>query len=585
MCRGRPRKNFLESSQRTKRRSVKNVVLDKSPEELCCATESSLIRSGRRTAGRVVKLALTTSPRRFKKMKLVHDNISSDVIKYTPDEALAMIVDLGLGKEDYIHIQRGAKSRGANIYPAYNEIAESKKHCYPLNIEITEIGAKIPLQNLLDLTIQRLVEVQQEVLEKHVPQDVNEISVTFKWGFDGSGGHSIYKQNFTNHIQYGDSNIILCTLVTLEMYIYSNGEKKILWKNVTPSSTKHCRPLEFQLKKETNEAIRKIYEKTEVEIAELRPTKVLLSGREVQIKHNLLSTMIDGKTCNALTDTASSLRCNVCKALPKEMNNLVSILKKPCDTSTYKFGFPILHAYIRCFEYLLHVAYKIEIKQWQARGKAVQEKIKIRKKELAAQFYTTMGLVVDQPKQGGGNSNDGNTARKFFEYPSTASQITGLDENLIRRFSNILRILSSCHYINTTKFKKYCIDTAQTCIQLYSWYNMPASVHKILIHGADIIESLPLPIGQLSEDVLEASQKDYKMARTFHSRKTSRENTNADILNWLLISSDPIISSKRKISRKKNSNPFPVEVIDMFEMPDFLETVIEESSDDSNDEF
>ena len=52
-----------------------------------------------------------------------------------------------------------------------------------------------------------------------------------------------------------------------------------------------------------------------------------------------------------------------------------------------------------------------------------------------------MGLVVDQPKQGGGNSNDGNTARKFFKNPSLVSQITGIDKKLIERFSNIVYII------------------------------------------------------------------------------------------------------------------------------------------------
>ena len=33
---------------------------------------------------------------------------------------------------------------------------------------------------------------------------------------------------------------------------------------------------------------------------------------------------------------------------------------------------------------------------------------------------------------------------------------------------------------------------------------MPASAHKILIHGADVMDTLLLPIGQLSEEALEA---------------------------------------------------------------------------------
>ena len=63
-----------------------------------------------------------------------------------------------------------------------------------------------------------------------------------------------------------------------------------------------------------------------------------------------------------------------------------------------------------------------------------------------------MGLVVDQPKQGGGNSNDGNTARKFFKNPSLVSQITGIDKELIERFSNILCIISCGHYVKEEIF-------------------------------------------------------------------------------------------------------------------------------------
>jgi len=42
-----------------------------------------------------------------------------------------------------------------------------------------------------------------------------------------------------------------------------------------------------------------------------------------------------------------------------------------------------------------------------------------------------MALIVDQPKVESGNSNDGNTARRFFYNPELASSITGIDINLI----------------------------------------------------------------------------------------------------------------------------------------------------------
>lgn len=42
----------------------------------------------------------------------------------------------------------------------------------------------------------------------------------------------------------------------------------------------------------------------------------------VHIKHALSFTMIDGKACNAATQTNSSMRCYLCGKTSKEFNNL-----------------------------------------------------------------------------------------------------------------------------------------------------------------------------------------------------------------------------------------------------------------------
>lgn len=48
-----------------------------------------------------------------------------------------------------------------------------------------------------------------------------------------------------------------------------------------------------------------------------------------------------------------------------------------------------------------------------------------RKKEIQAKFLSEMSLKVDFPKQGYGSTNDGNTARKFFENRVKSAEITG----------------------------------------------------------------------------------------------------------------------------------------------------------------
>lgn len=167
-----------------------------------------------------------------------------------------------------------------------------------------------------------------------------------------------------------------------------------------------------------------------------------------------------------------------------------------------------------------------------------------------------MGLIIDQPtKQGGsGMSNDGNTARRFFANSEMSSTITGIKKELIERFSTILQVISSGIEINYELFDKYAMETAQLFISNYGWFNMPVSVHKILVHGSDIIKFALVPIGQLSEEAQEARNKDIKKYRKCNTRKNSRINTMQDLLNNLLVSSDPFISSLRKQTHTKKNN-------------------------------
>jgi hypothetical protein len=78
---------------------------------------------------------------------------------------------------------------------------------------------------------------------------------------------------------------------------------------------------------------------------------------------------------------------------------------------------------------------------------------------------------------------------------------------------------------------------------------MSPTVHKILIYGATIIQHALVAIGQLSEEAQEALTKDFKHIREHNTRQCSRIATNEDLLNNLLISSDPVITSLRVIHK------------------------------------
>ncbi|XP_037938632.1 uncharacterized protein LOC119672298 isoform X1 [Teleopsis dalmanni] len=118
---------------------------------------------------------------------------------------------------------------------------------------------------------------------------------------------------------------------------------------------------------------------------------------------------------------------------------------------------------------------------------------------------------------------------------------------------------------------------------------MSTTLHKILIHSANVINSSLLPIEQLSEEAQEARNKDCRRYRQHHSRKNSREAMNRDLLTMLLVTSDPIISSLRNVP-SKNSNTYPREVLNLLasppiniHVPDYEEELYENYSKTGSD--
>ena len=59
-------------------------------------------------------------------------------------------------------MQTDAKIRNANIYPSYDTLMWAKKKCYSLGVEISDRSAELSLQSLVDHTVRRIVELQNE---------------------------------------------------------------------------------------------------------------------------------------------------------------------------------------------------------------------------------------------------------------------------------------------------------------------------------------------------------------------------------------------------------------------------------------
>ncbi|KAJ4426819.1 hypothetical protein ANN_26618 [Periplaneta americana] len=84
--------------------------------------------------------------------------------------------------------------------------------------------------------------------------------------------------------------------------------------------------------------------------------------------------------------------------------------------------------------------------------------------------------------------------------------------NLVHRRPTLYQLANQTDYlpVSIETFEKYTNDTGHLYVQLYPWYYMPSSLHKILIHGGKISETAILPIGMLSEDAQETRHKDLR---------------------------------------------------------------------------
>lgn len=582
---GRPRLSFSEKTPRSQRREASQLAheVDNSSALIIQAAEI-VARKEKKTDLVAVLQEINRSPTRPAEIRKKIGSPEKQPQKYTPEEALELILNSNLSKQTYLDLRQGALRRNCDIYPDYKRIWKCKSACRPQGITVTDIVAEVPLRNLLEHTVQRLIRLQEQVIEQHMEsmteKEMN-TELICSYGFDGSSGHSMYKQGYSTSGSHSDASLFATTLIPLRL----QTESVILWNNRTPQSIRFCRPIKLEYVKETSVHILREKSNLDKEIENLQEFKIsLANGKIINVKYNLRMTLIDGKVLNVLTNTKSSQSCPICGATPKQFLEVKDFKTTKIFTpkpNTLNYGISPLHSWIRFFECILHISYRCDIQEWQIRGAENKKRLNDKKKLIQERFFTDMHLHVDKPKANGfGSTNDGNTARRAFGNTKMFSDITNVDEELIKRFKIILICLSCQYEIDPETFGEYCFATATVYMSKYPWYPMPATVHKVLIHGKQIMENSLLPVGYFAEEASEARNKLYKHDREHHARKTSREHNLEDVFNRAMDTSDPIISSinmQKRASQQHKVN-LPSEVINMLLQPN-ADTSFEETEE------
>lgn len=81
----------------------------------------------------------------------------------------------------------------------------------------------------------------------------------YKWWCDGSSGHSMCKQKFSNE-DLSDESIFFTSIVPLQLNHVDEktGHAIVVWKKLRSSSPRYCRPIKIEFVHENSDVINEL---------------------------------------------------------------------------------------------------------------------------------------------------------------------------------------------------------------------------------------------------------------------------------------------------------------------------------------
>ena len=280
-------------------------------------------------------------------------------------QALAHVFDCCMSKIDY---EKHCKlvNRSKRILPPYFWLEAEKLKCRPPGVEANPHEVKVPLQSLLDHTVQRLLEFQdiQEQLDRLTAMNDGDppyLELIFKYGFDGTTVGK-FKQLSDDLVDPG--KLFASNLVILQLVTFVKGRIFILYDNGLCNSSVSVRAIHHQYVKETTEVVKMEDERLEAEINALEKFEWTES---IKIGYIAIKSILDGKCINICCENDSSQRCPFCLCGPKDFNSLVAIFRADPDLLA-QLCLSVLHFGLRVIDLLFNIGFNQDFQCHQCRG-------------------------------------------------------------------------------------------------------------------------------------------------------------------------------------------------------------------------
>ena len=220
---GRPPIPHIEKKERAQRYAAASTSAQArhDPQKLAQAAAYAAGHSGQRGLESLLREVNKTPTRPTKMRKKLSSPLSG---RFAGDEALAIVLDLSLSKEQYVQFRSLLSTKGAEVLPPYSAVAFAKSKLRPAkeSYSFNDTVAELELAAILCNTTYRILDLQEDIFVNYLNESQdNECTLHCSWGFDGTTGMSIYKQKYETEEASGNS-LFATTIIPLRLIILTS---------------------------------------------------------------------------------------------------------------------------------------------------------------------------------------------------------------------------------------------------------------------------------------------------------------------------------------------------------------------------
>lgn len=356
---GAPCKEYADLCPKSKRKRLSASLSSISSEEVSDTFKAMLKKENQPTdALKIASVLPTASPKRLRRIVESIPTPTSNS-SFNGEEAIALMLQLGLSRDNYITLRKALMEKGVDVLPSYDMLKDTKNNIIPSSIKVSEQEVNIEISTLTENTAARILSTFSE--EELKEANNSKLQLICKWGCDGFSTTSEYKT--INNANSDYKSVFMASMVPLRIRKYADSDSsstcfKDIWKNPTPGSKAFCRPITFKYTKETKISTQDLIRSIESEIKCLEPVTIKIGSYSFIVDFDMKLTMIDGKVSNAITETSSNWNCFICGKPKSQFWHLSH--GDIINEEVLKFGISPLHARIRFLEHFLHIAYDIK---------------------------------------------------------------------------------------------------------------------------------------------------------------------------------------------------------------------------------